>query len=119
MQKSLNKQTIIVIGGSSGIGWAVAKICYEQGANVSLSSRVLAKAQAAAQAIGDTVQALELDVDEEEAVNACLANFDQIDHIYIAAGSTKLGGVLDGSLLDNMQAFQTRLLGSLRIVRAA
>ena len=61
---------------------------------------------------------LQLDVDNEHEVNKFFHSFSKIDHIYIAAGSTKLGSVTDGSFEENMLAFNTRLYGSLRVVRA-
>jgi NAD(P)-dependent dehydrogenase (short-subunit alcohol dehydrogenase family) len=118
IQKNLKGKSIIVIGGSSGIGLAVATMASEMGANVILTSRDLAKAQSVAASIGADVKGFSLDIDDEKGVNTLFQSLNAIDHIYIAAGNTKLGSVTDGNLEDNMTAFNTRLLGSLRVVRA-
>lgn len=116
--KNLKEKEIIVVGGSSGIGLSFATLAYELGANVTLTSRNANKAISVAAQIGSTVKGLELNVDNEHAVVELFKSFDGIDHIYVAAGSTKLGSVTDGSLEENMLSFNTRLLGSLRVVRA-
>jgi NAD(P)-dependent dehydrogenase (short-subunit alcohol dehydrogenase family) len=118
IQKNLKGKSIIVIGGSSGIGLAVATMASEMGANVILTSRDLAKAQSVAASIGADVKGFSLDIDDEKGVNTLFQSLNTIDHIYIAAGNTKLGSVTDGNLEDNMMAFNTRILGSLRVVRA-
>ena len=117
--KQLKNKTVIIVGGSSGIGLAVAKMAYDSGADVILTSRTLARAVAIARSIGVTVRGMELDVNDEDAVIKMFNTFTTIDHIYIAAGNTKLGKVTEGSLEENMNSFSTRLLGSLRVVRAA
>lgn len=117
--KKMKDKTIIVVGGSSGIGLSVANLAYELEANVTLTSRDLNKAISVAASIGSTVKGLSLDVDDENSVAALFKTFDNIDHIYIAAGSTKLGSVTDGSLEESMLSFNTRLLGSLRVVKAS
>mgnify|MGYP001810354678 CR=1 FL=1 len=115
----LKSKIVVVIGGSSGIGRAVVALAHEQGATLTLTSRSLDKAQRIAKEIGAAVHASALDVNDEKAVNAFFASFTAIDHIYIAAGSTRLGRVTDGNLEDSMAAFNERILGSLRVVRAA
>jgi NAD(P)-dependent dehydrogenase (short-subunit alcohol dehydrogenase family) len=116
--ENLKGKSIIVIGGSSGIGLAVATMASEMGANVILTSRDLAKAQSVAASIGADVKGFSLDIDDEKGVNTLFQSLNTIDHIYIAAGNTKLGSVTEGNLEDNMTAFNTRILGSLRVVRA-
>jgi NAD(P)-dependent dehydrogenase (short-subunit alcohol dehydrogenase family) len=118
LEKNLIGKTIIVVGGSSGMGLAVAKFANELGANVTLTSRDLNKAKTVASTIGEKVSGLALDIDDEAAVNSFFSAFSSIDHVYVAAGSTKLGGLTDGVLEENMKVFNTRLLGSLRVVRA-
>ena len=115
----LKSKIVIVIGGSSGIGRAVVSLACEQGASVTLTSRSLDKAKKMANEIGPNVDASALDINNEKAVNDFFASFSEIDHVYIAAGKTRLGSVTGGDLEDSMSAFNERILGSLRVVRAA
>ncbi|WP_162847441.1 SDR family oxidoreductase [Sediminibacterium goheungense] len=115
----MHNKKILVIGGSSGIGKAVAEMAYSMGNHVTLTSRQLPKAIATAKSIGNTVTGLQLDINDETQVEIFFNAIEGFDHIYIAAGSTKIGALTDGLLHQNLQAFHTRLIGSLSVVRAA
>lgn len=115
---NLNGKNIIILGGSSGIGRAVAYAAHEAGANVTLTSRQLDRARSVAAKIGDTVGAAQLDLDKPIEIDALFSGLATVDHVYVAAGSTKLGALTDGSVEDSMAAFNTRVLGSLRVVKA-
>ncbi|MBC8033762.1 MAG: SDR family oxidoreductase [Chitinophagaceae bacterium] len=114
----LKNKNVLIIGGSTGMGRATAIAAYELGANVTLTSREHDKAVTAAAAIGAEVKGYALDINSEQAVLAFFETHSSIDHIYIAAGSTKLSAVTEGILEDQMKAFNERILGSLRVVRA-
>lgn len=116
---NLKQKQIIIIGGSSGMGLATAKMAFELGAHVTLTRRTAEKAQKAATEINPAVQWATLDVDDEAQVLQFFNNISAADHIYIAAGSTTLGSVTDGVLAEKLKGFETRLVGSLRVVRAA
>jgi NAD(P)-dependent dehydrogenase (short-subunit alcohol dehydrogenase family) len=115
---NLKNKNVIVVGGSSGMGLATAKMAFELGANVTLTGLDINKTNQVAASIGSTVKGFVLDVNNEDDVNKFFQSNPTIDHIYIAAGSTKLGSVTDGVLEENMSAYNTRILGSLRVVRA-
>jgi NAD(P)-dependent dehydrogenase (short-subunit alcohol dehydrogenase family) len=112
-------KNIIVIGGSSGIGKAVAEKCVALEANVTITSRSLTKAEEVAKQIGNTVKGSQLDVNHEVSVIDFFNTHEIIDHIYIAAGATKLGALTDEAIEESMKAFDTRILGSLRVIKAA
>jgi NAD(P)-dependent dehydrogenase (short-subunit alcohol dehydrogenase family) len=117
--QNLKNKNVIIIGGSSGIGLSVATLAHQVGAHVIITSRNAGRAAATATTLGSTVKGVSVNVDDEASVNNFFKAIDSVDHIYIAAGGTKLGNVTDGLLEENMQSFNTRLLGSLRVVRAA
>ncbi|MEM8765546.1 MAG: SDR family oxidoreductase [Bacteroidota bacterium] len=116
---NLKEKKVLVIGGTSGIGKAVARLAHEHGAVVILTGRNGENANRVAKTIGLSVIGTQLDVDNDLEVKTVFGAIDTLDHIYIAAGSTKLGPLTDGLLEENMKAFDTRILGSLRVVRAA
>jgi NAD(P)-dependent dehydrogenase (short-subunit alcohol dehydrogenase family) len=119
MTQNLKNKTVVVIGGSSGIGLSVAHQAFTQGARIMLTSRSLSKAIETAASIDAAVKGAALDVDDERSIFAFFDNIDHIDHIYIAAGGTSLGVLTDGSLDQHLTGLHTRIHGSLRIVRAA
>lgn len=119
MTQNLKSKRVIVIGGSSGIGLSVARMAYETGAQVILTSRNAQKATIAAKTIGAAVTGAPLNVDDEMAVNAFFTSIDAIDHVYVAAGGTSISVLTNGSLDEQLAGFNTRVQGSLRVVRAA
>ena len=53
------------------------------------------------------------------SIQALFAEIAGVDHVYIAAGSTKIGGPLDHPLDDFRHKFDALLWGSIDVARAA
>ena len=114
----LKGQQVVVIGGSEGIGLAVASAARALGARVLAVSRTKAKLEAAR----NTVSGLEVrvaDINDADSIREVFSGLTAVDHVYIAAGSTKTGGPLDHPLSDFRHRFDERLWGSVEVVRAA
>src|SRR5262249_1043363 len=114
----MTKQQIVIIGGSEGIGLAVAKAARALGARVLAVSRTRAKLEAAR----GVVSGLEIrvaDINNTASIQELFSEFSAVDHVYIAAGSSKLGGPLDHPLSDFRHKFDERLWGWIDVVRAA
>ena len=97
---SLAGKTAIVTGASRGIGLAVAKSFHELGANVVLTSRKAAAAEAAARSVGDRAVGFEAHATSEERARACvretLDRFGSIDVLVNNAGTNPAyGPVID------------------------
>ncbi|QHW00393.1 SDR family oxidoreductase [Spirosoma endbachense] len=115
---AFRNKNIVIIGGSSGIGFATAQLAYQQGATVTITGTSTATAQQAAQLIGN-VAAYPLDITDEHAVNRFFNQLTAIDHVLVSAGGTKLGSLFEGSVADHATPIQLRLLGNIHVVRAA
>ena len=63
---------VVVTGGSTGIGFATAKLLASRGAKVSLIARSAEKLDAAATEIGDAARAFPADVGDKAALIAAL-----------------------------------------------
>jgi NAD(P)-dependent dehydrogenase (short-subunit alcohol dehydrogenase family) len=114
----MTEQQIVIIGGSEGIGLAVAKAARTLGARVLAVSRTRAKLEAAR----DAVSGLEIrvaDINNTASIQELFSELLTLDHVYIAAGSTKIGSPLDHPLNDFRHKFDERLWGSIDVVRAA
>ena len=68
MTNSLEKQKIVVIGGSSGIGLAVAKAVAAEGAKLIVASRSESKLEQAKAEIGGETETYQLNISSEESV---------------------------------------------------
>jgi NAD(P)-dependent dehydrogenase (short-subunit alcohol dehydrogenase family) len=114
----LNNQSVVIIGGSSGIGFATAKLAYAQGARVTIMGRNPTKLDRAAQELGDVQKAI-VDVTREADVQQLMAQVDHIDHLVVLGASLSSGKVVDTNLEELGRPLQERIWGALYSVRYA
>ncbi|WP_313198854.1 SDR family oxidoreductase [Rhizobium sp.] len=115
---SLNNQRVLVVGGSSGIGFAVAQSVILAGAEVTIASRSAEKLTAASQSLG-TVSSAIIDTADEIGIEAFFQENDSWDHIVISAAQTPSGPVRKLSLDDAKKAMESKFWGAYRVARAA
>jgi NAD(P)-dependent dehydrogenase (short-subunit alcohol dehydrogenase family) len=73
--------SVAIVGGSSGIGLAVAAAALAAGAEVSLVSRSTERLQSAAVKLGKPVRTVPADARAPEALRRCFAEIGRIDHL--------------------------------------
>jgi len=82
----LRGQRVVVIGGSSGIGFGVAQAALVEGASVSIGSSSAAKVAAAAERLGAGASGHPIDARDEASVAAFFARVGAFDHLVYTAG---------------------------------
>lgn len=97
----LNKKSLVVIGGTTGIGLAAARAFIKEGARVVIVGRNLDSAQAAKKTLGKSAVALLGDASDPQtalrAIDSALTMFGSFDGLYhVAGGSGRSSG--DGPL---------------------
>jgi NAD(P)-dependent dehydrogenase (short-subunit alcohol dehydrogenase family) len=112
-------QTVLIVGGSSGIGAAAAKAFAALGADVTIASRNQAKLDAVAADIGSSVRTAVLDTTDEASVEAFFAKAGRFDHVVISAAQTPGGPVRELALSDAYAAMNSKFWGAYRVARAA
>src|SRR5882672_1850809 len=117
----LTNKVAVVIGGTSGIGRAIAHGLAEAGADVVPSSRRTEQVQAVAaelEARGTRTLRVSSDVEDSASLEKLLAEsikaFGKIDILVNAAGRTKRAPSLEFSEADWQQIMQTNLTGMFR-----
>src|ERR1044071_7277894 len=117
----LNGKAAVVIGGTSGIGRAIAYGLAEAGADVVATSRRMEQVEAAAEAIeqrGRRTLRIASDVSDraslERVLDQSLEAFGKVDILVHAAGRTKRARTLDYSEDDWNDIIDTNLTGTLR-----
>lgn len=117
----LTGKTAVVLGGTSGIGLALARGLAQAGADVVPSGRRANLVQAAAQAVRALgKQSLEqtCDVTSRDSLlalrQAVLERFGQVDILVNCAGRTQRGPTLDFPERDWRDILETNLNGTLR-----
>jgi NAD(P)-dependent dehydrogenase (short-subunit alcohol dehydrogenase family) len=117
----LKEKVAVVIGGTSGIGRAIAHGLAEAGADVIASSRRLEQVEAVAAEIeqrGRRTLRVTSDVSDrvslENLLNESVAAFGKVDILVNSAGRTKRAPTIDFSEEDWNAIFETNLTGALR-----
>lgn len=118
---SLDGRTAVVIGGTSGIGRALAHGLAEAGADVVCTSRRREQVDAAAREIeqlGRRSLRATSDVSDrgslEELLAACTAEFGKVDILVNSAGITKRTPTVELAEEDWTAILETNLTGTLR-----
>ena len=84
----LQQQRVVMVGGSSGIGLAVAQQAATQGAKVVIVSSNAERVQKAIACISGEAQGQAVDVSDEKAVESFFTNFGGFDHLVFTAGDS-------------------------------
>jgi len=115
----LKGKTVLIFGGSSGIGLSAAKTMSEAGAKVILVSRNEEKLASAQKSIGCNAQSYSLDVTSDQAVEEFFEKVPPFDHVVVTASSTLFGPFLELDLGTARRLFDVKFWGSYRIARFA
>ncbi|TDK29864.1 SDR family oxidoreductase [Rhizobium deserti] len=116
---SLNYLRVLVVGGSSGIGFAVAEAAVAAGAHVTIASRSQDKLVAAAQQLGPGTETAVLDTADEAALETFFASRDAFDHVVVSAAQTPTGPLRKLALNDAKSAMESKFWGAYRVARTA
>jgi NAD(P)-dependent dehydrogenase (short-subunit alcohol dehydrogenase family) len=119
---SLNGKRVVVIGGTSGIGLAVAHAALAEGADVVVASSQTASVGTAVGRLGTWAEGSAVDVRDEIDVARFFADVGAFDHLVFTAGDW---GVFGAGRLGEMDltashgAFTVRFWGALACVKHA
>jgi NAD(P)-dependent dehydrogenase (short-subunit alcohol dehydrogenase family) len=120
----LTDKTAVVIGGTSGIGLALARGLAQAGANVVPTGRRVDQVQAAVsivEALGSRSVALTCDVTSEHSLETLLQRvcdtFGKVDILVSCAGRTKRMATIEFPDADWDDILETNLKGTLRACR--
>jgi len=117
--QSLNNQRILVIGGSSGIGLAIAAATADAGASVTIASRNQEKLTAVATKLGGAVHIAVLDTGDNGLLERFFEKQMSWDHVVVSAAQTRVGSVRSLSLTDAKAAMESKFWGAYRVARVA
>lgn len=117
MDTTLNNQNVVIIGGSSGIGLAVAKLIAARGARITIASRSRDRTENAAKEIAGDVQIGIINTLEEDSVKEFFTKINNIDHLLVFAGDTMGGGVLTADIKTARNAMESKFWGQFYVGR--
>jgi NAD(P)-dependent dehydrogenase (short-subunit alcohol dehydrogenase family) len=113
----LRGSKVVVVGGSSGIGFATAEMAKAQGAEVVIASRNADKLKAAADKIG--AKGIAADVTDDQSVAALFHAAGAVDHVVVSAAQLRTGPFKSVPMEDVRATFEGKFWGAWRCARAA
>jgi NAD(P)-dependent dehydrogenase (short-subunit alcohol dehydrogenase family) len=109
---------VVVLGGSSGIGFAVAELAASHGAKVVIVSSNAERVQKAIESVDGEVEGHAVDVSDERAVEDFFAKLGRFDHlVYTAGDSLDLHDLARTDLKKARRAFELRYWSALAAVK--
>jgi len=114
----LQDKRVVVVGGSSGIGLAVAQQAASQGAKIVIVSSSAERIQKAIECVSGEAQGQTVDVSNEGAVATFFAKLGSFDHLVFTAGdSLHLHDLATTDLQQARRAFELRYWAALAAVK--
>ena len=117
---ALDGRKIVVVGGASGIGFAVATAALDAGARVVIASRQPSSVEAALKRLGGGAEGSAVDVNDEGDVQRFFEGLGPFDHLVFTAGDWGAGVGASLRELDLTAArgvFAVRFWGALAVVK--
>jgi NAD(P)-dependent dehydrogenase (short-subunit alcohol dehydrogenase family) len=112
-------QTVVVIGGSAGIGFETARRARTEGAKVILTGRNSEALQRAASEL-DAISTAAFDATDPGSLERFFRDLPgTIDHVMVTAGRPHYGHLLDMDIEQMRDAFDSHLLLALLVARNA
>lgn len=102
---------IVIIGGSSGIGLAVAKAAINEGANVIIASRSADKLAKAKITLNNRVETYQLDLMQEDSISSFFQKIGSFDHLQLPGSEVKFGNIHTLSIEDAKYSFESKFWG--------
>lgn len=113
-----SNKRIVVLGGSSGIGLAVAQQAAAQGAQVVIASSNADRIQNALQTLGGGAEGRSVDLSHEKAIQKFFTTLGDFDHLVFTAGdSLNIGEIATADLEQAHRAFDLRYWAALAAVK--
>jgi NAD(P)-dependent dehydrogenase (short-subunit alcohol dehydrogenase family) len=110
-------KTVVVVGGSSGIGLATAELAKKEGAEVIIASRSAEKLKAAADRLG--ARAIAADVSSDDSVANLFKQCGAVDHVVVTAAQLKTGPFKSVAMNDVRSTMEGKFWGAWRCARSA
>lgn len=109
---------IVIVGGSSGIGYAVAQKALNVGAQVVIASRSNERLHTAARQLGERVQTEVVDASDEQSVADFFRRVGHFDHLAVTIKpQLPSGRFLENDVDAAIAAFDAKFWGQYRLAK--
>ncbi len=111
-----DRQTAVIIGGTSGLGKALAGTLAKRGEEVFISGRDAARAQAVAKEIGGAVHGVGLDLAQPQTIADALKGVGKVDHLVLAAIERDENSVRNYDIARAVRLATLKLVGYTEVI---
>jgi NAD(P)-dependent dehydrogenase (short-subunit alcohol dehydrogenase family) len=116
---ALDGQTVVVIGGSSGIGLATARLAHAEGAGIIQTGRNPERLHAAASEV-DALSSTAFDADDSAALERFCEQLEgPVDHVMVTAGGPYYSTLADLDFAEARRALQEHPMVMVGVARFA
>jgi NAD(P)-dependent dehydrogenase (short-subunit alcohol dehydrogenase family) len=112
----MNERTVVVIGGTSGIGLEIARHVLKGGDSVVITGRDATRAADVAATLGDGASSLAVDLAEPETLASALAGVERVDGLVLAAVERDSNTVKDYDIARARRLVTLKLVGYTEVV---
>jgi len=113
-----DQKCAVVVGGSSGIGLAVAQMLAARGECVFVTSRDISRADTAAKQVGKGAKGLVVDISNPGEIEGCLAEIGPVDHLVLAAIERDMNTVKSYDIARAVRLVTLKLVGYTEVIHA-
>ncbi|MDJ1470642.1 SDR family oxidoreductase [Xanthocytophaga flava] len=118
--QSLRDKRVVILGGSTGLGFATGKAAAQEGAKITLVSHSLQKLEIAASQLPSETEIYSVDLSEETNIRNFFEGYGQIDHLVYTAGENLTLNTIEQLSLEAAQKFfAIRYWGALAAIKYA
>jgi len=117
-EPGLAGQTVVVLGGSAGIGLETARSARAEGADVILTARSPERLEAAAREVG-AVKTAAFDATDGDALERFFDDLPQIDHVMVSGGGPYYAPLAEMDFAEVRADIERHLVVSMRVARLA
>ncbi len=115
----IHNKKIVIIGGSSGIGFAIAKAALEAGAHVTIVSRNQEKLANAKARLNESVETFVADIRDLAQLETLFQKIGTFDHLQLTASEISFGNFETLSITDAKAMFDSKFWGPYQAAKAA
>jgi NAD(P)-dependent dehydrogenase (short-subunit alcohol dehydrogenase family) len=111
MSKTGAGKSVVVIGGTGGIGHAVAQFYADKGCDVVITGRDQERTDAVAKEIGGKTRGIAVDISEPETIESALASLGHVDHLALVAVDRDYNSARDYNVQRARKIVTLKLIG--------
>ncbi len=112
------RRSLVVIGGTAGIGREIAQRAVVRGDQVVISGRDIARAAGVAKELGGDARGIAVDLSEPESIAAGLADVERVDHLVLAAIERDMNTVAEYDVAKALRLVTLKLVGYTEAIHA-